>query len=73
MMDNAYPYIKLNTDGSAMGNPGIVDAGGILRDHSGGWISGFSLNLGLASNNMAELAAIRHGLEMTWNMGFKFI
>ena len=66
------PYIKLNIDGSAIGNPRIVGAGRILWDNLGGWISGFSLNLGLASNNMVELAAIWHGLEMAWNMGFKF-
>ncbi|KAL4643763.1 hypothetical protein ACB092_02G115500 [Castanea dentata] len=29
------PYIKLNTDGSAIGNPRLVGAGRILRDSSG--------------------------------------
>ena len=53
------PFIKINTDGSALGNPGIVGAGGILRNHLGQWISGFSLHVGLATNNMAELSAIR--------------
>ena len=51
------PYIKLNTDGSAISNPGQAEAGGILQNHSGEWIFEFSLHLGLASNNMAELAA----------------
>lgn len=67
------PYIKLNTDGSAIGNLGLAGAGGILRNHSGGWISSFSLHLGLASNNMAELAAVRQGLAIAWDRGFKFI
>ena len=40
---------------------------------SGEWISGFSLCLGLTSNNMAELAAVRQGLILAWDMGFKFI
>ena len=39
----------------------------------GRWIGGFSLHLGPATNNMAKLAAIRQGLDMAWNMGFKFI
>ena len=52
------PYIKLNTDCSAISNPGVVEAGGILCNHLGEWVSGFSLHLGLASNNMVELAAI---------------
>ena len=58
------PFIKINTNGSALGNPGIAGDGGILRDHLGQWISGFSLHVGLATNNMAELVAVRQGLAM---------
>ena len=29
------PFIKLNTDGSALGNPGLAGAGGLLRNNSG--------------------------------------
>ena len=43
------PFIKINTNGSALGNPSIAGAGGILRD----------LHVGLATNNMAELAAVK--------------
>ena len=39
----------------------------------GRWIGGFSLHLGLATNNMVELVAVCQGLDMAWNMGFKFI
>ena len=53
------PYIKLNIDGSAIGNPRLAGARGLLRDGLGEWITGFSLHLGLASNNMAELAVVR--------------
>ena len=67
------PFIKINTNGSALGNPGIAGAGGILRNHLGQWISGFSLHVGLATNNMAELFAVRQGLAMAWSLGFKFI
>ena len=58
------PFIKLNTDGSALGNPGLAGAGGVLRDHWGKWVSGFFLHIGLATNNLAELATVRRGLEM---------
>ena len=44
-----------------------------MRDHLGQWISGFSLHVDLATNNMAELAAVRQGLAMAWTMGFKYI
>ena len=53
------PFIKINIDGSALDNLGIAGAGGILRNHLGQWISGFSLHVGLATNNMAELSATR--------------
>ena len=64
MTSTPHPYLKLNTDGSALGNPGPVGAaggggGGVLRDHRGRWIIGFSLHVGLTTNNMAELAAVR--------------
>ena len=56
-----------------LGNLGLAGAGRVLRDHWGRWISGFSLHVGLATNNMVELAAVKQGLEMVWNMGFKFL
>ena len=67
------PVIKINTNGSYLGNPGIAGAEGILRNHLGQWILGFSLHVGLATNNMVELFAVRQGLTMVWNLGFKFI
>ena len=67
------PYVTLNTIGSALSNPGVVGAGGMLRDHLGYWIAGFSLHLSIATNNIAELEAVWQGLEMTWKLGFKFI
>ena len=66
-----YPFLKLNTDGSALDNPGLAGAGGVLRDHQGQWIAGFSMHVGIATNNIAELEAVRQGLEMAWNMGVK--
>ena len=67
------PFIKLNTDGSAIGNSGLAGARGLLRNSSSEWISGFSLHLGLTSNNMTELATVYQGLILAWDMGFKFI
>ena len=31
------------------------------------------MHVGLATNNMAELEAVRQGLEMAWNMGVKHL
>ena len=56
------PFIKLNTDGSSLGNPRLAGAGGLLRNSLGAWISGFSLHMGITSNNIAELGAVRQVL-----------
>ena len=67
------PFIKLNTDGSFLDNPGMAGAGGLLRDSSGSWISRFSLSMGITTNNMAELGAVHQGLMLAWDLRFKFI
>ena len=69
----AEPFIKLNTDGNFIGNPRVAGAGGLLRGSSGRWISGFSLNLSITSNNVVELGAIRRGIKLAWDLGVKFI
>ena len=51
----------------------MASAGGLLRDSSSLWISGFSLNMGIATNNMAELEAVRQGLLLALALGFKII
>ena len=67
------PFVKLNTDGSVIGNPGMASAGGLLCNSASAWISGFSLNVGITSNNIAELRAVWQGLILAWELGFKFI
>ena len=73
MASTPYPYLKLNTDGNALDNPGLAGVGGMLRDHQGRWILGFSAQVGLATNNMVELATVRQGLAMAWNAGVKLL
>ena len=60
-------------DGSSLDNPSMAGVGGLLRDSSELWISGFSLSIGITTNNMAELGAVRQGLMLAWELGFKFI
>ena len=69
----AKPFIKLNTDGCFLDNPRMAGAGNFLRDSSGVWISSFSLNKGIMTNNMAELGTVHQGLMLAWGLGFKFI
>lgn len=65
--------VKLNTDGSSHGNPGMAGAGGLLRDHLGRFIAGFSANIGISTGVTAECRALELGLELAWNMGFRRI
>ena len=35
-------FVKLNTSGSSLGNPGCAGFGGLIRDEGGVWICGIS-------------------------------
>ena len=52
-------FYKLNTDGSAKSNPGMVGVGGLIRDYTGHWIGGFSRNIGITHSLAAELWGLR--------------
>ena len=66
----ALGWVKLNTDGSSLGNPGQAGGGGVIRDHVGHWIRGFTRRVGVASSLAAELWALRDGLFLIVDMGF---
>ena len=57
-------WYKLNTDGSAIGNPGVAGGGGVLRDDAGLWVKGFARQIGHTTSFLAELWALRDGLTM---------
>lgn len=44
-------WIKINTDGRALKNPGKIGAGGILRDHTGKILMVYTSPLGEGSSN----------------------
>ena len=54
--------MKLNTDGSSLGNPGLAGAGGLIRDGNRSWVVGFARKIGVASSLLAELWALRDEL-----------
>ena len=66
------PFIKLNTGDSVIGNPGMAGADNLLRNNASARISGFSLNMGITSNNIA-VGVVQQGLILAWELGFKFI
>ncbi|XP_055803454.1 uncharacterized protein LOC129872506 [Solanum dulcamara] len=62
--------VKLNTDGSAIGNPEKIGAGGIVRDHKGNLIYAFASPLGVGTNNQAEVQATSFGINWCLQHGY---
>lgn len=64
--------MKVNADDAAKGNPGLVRAGGIVRDELGRWRSegGFMENIGFPTSMGAELWALKLGLKLVCNLEF---
>jgi len=51
----------------------MLSIGGVLRDPTGRWIIGFSKTLGVGDHVLAEILAIEHGLQISWQHGFRAI
>ena len=62
-------WVKINTDGSALNNPGKIGAGGIIRDKDGKLLMAFAVPLGEGSNNKAEVEAALFGLQWATELG----
>ncbi|KAJ1417011.1 Ribonuclease H-like superfamily [Sesbania bispinosa] len=62
-------WCKLNTDGSVQNNGCHAGCGGVLRDHHGRWLVGFSHNIGSSLVLMAELRGIILGHIVAWDVG----
>ena len=66
-------WMKLNTDGASLGNPGATGAGGLIRNCSGGWVKGFWRSVGFAMSTTAEFWALRDGLILASQLGIQDI
>ncbi|KAK9993884.1 hypothetical protein SO802_023587 [Lithocarpus litseifolius] len=55
---------SLNTDGSLSGSAGTAAGGGLIRDEVGNWVIGFSRRIGRADSFVAEIWALRDGLQL---------
>ena len=62
-------WMKLNTDGSSLGNPGLAGGGGLIRNEEGTWVVGFARKIGITSSFLAELWALRDGLNLCITCG----
>ena len=57
-------WFKLNTNGSSLGNPGLADGGGLIRNEKGEWVKGYARAIGNTTSAAAELWALRDGIRL---------
>jgi ribonuclease HI len=57
-------------DGSFLGNPGRIGAGGLIRSSAGNFLVRFTAFAGVACNLLPELLAIAKGLKLVWDQGY---
>ena len=63
-------WVKLNMDGSFLGNLGASGFGGLIYDQNGTWICGYARKVGNATSVVAELWGLKAGLSIVVSMGF---
>ncbi|KAG6702808.1 hypothetical protein I3842_07G054300 [Carya illinoinensis] len=63
-------WVKLNIDGSSLGNLGHSGAGGVIRDDNGRLIVAYSVSLGHGTNNFAEFQSLLEGVRRCHTLGF---
>ncbi|CAI9090938.1 OLC1v1025834C1 [Oldenlandia corymbosa var. corymbosa] len=66
-------WFKLNTDGVYDPSTGEARAGGLIRDHRGNWVQGFTVNNGVITLIGAELWGLWQGLLLAWDKGIRRI
>ena len=66
-------WVKLNTNGSTLGSPGLAGGGGLIWDYHGNWVLGFARAIGFTSSIAAKLWAIRDGLTQCCNVSLEAV
>lgn len=64
-------WTKLNFDGSCKGRAGKGSIGGIFRNHKAEFLLGYAESIGRTTSTIAELTALRRGLELVLENGWK--
>ena len=65
--------MKLNTDGSACGNPSVAGCGGVIRNECGQCILRFTRRIGATNSFIVELWGLREGLMLRYNLNISFV
>ena len=66
-------WTKLNFDGSCKCLSGKASIGGVVRNHNAEFLLGYAESIGQANSTIAELTALRKGLELVLENGWNDI
>ena len=66
-------WTKLNFDGSCKCESGKASIGGVVRNHNAEFLLGYAESIGRANSTIAELTALRRGLELVLENGWNDI
>ena len=61
-------WFRLNSDGSALGNPGPARSGGLIRNGEGEWVCGYARKIGTTTSFAAELWGLRGRILQCLNL-----
>ena len=68
-----YHWIKVNTDGMALGSPGLAAIGGVFRSYRGFAKGSFCQFIGIHNAFYAELSAFIKAVEIAWSKNWKSV
>lgn len=63
-------WIKVNMDGARRASIGLASARGLIRDHLGNWIKGFTVNIGQTDSFTTELWGLKEDLQLLDGRGW---
>ncbi|KAJ7946890.1 Ribonuclease H [Quillaja saponaria] len=63
-------WTKLNFDGSCKGRKWKASIGGVVRNHKAEFLLGYAESIGHANSTIAEITALRRGLELVLENGW---
>ncbi|XLR46367.1 hypothetical protein HN51_030454 [Arachis hypogaea] len=63
-------WTKLNFDGSCKVGSGKASIGGVVRNHNAEFMLGYAESIGIANSTIAELTALKRGLELVLENGW---
>jgi ribonuclease HI len=66
-----FNWVKCNSDGASLGNPGPSSCGGLFRNSKGEFLGAFAYNLGISNSLSAELNGAMYAVELAHHYGWK--